>query len=699
MGNIDGPIAKAHPGIGFAELARIRDQTREIGEGALLALMNYRDAVSGGYFHLDDSDVKADKPNVPGKPSWASSATAVTYLVRSGQWPPGEVATGQPPLTSAVAAQKLIDEFVVAGVWKSAELPEDNPFTLGFALELVDILLDAGGELRPEHRQRCSEKLGKLADALRSSGDGDVMGRVSCGGEVPNSYLTDLATRVLRSWTRRPEFASAASLETLLSDAIRLQAKSSINEQMALLRAERAGSDPLRADFFELGYAVIVFAEFAETGMTPEERTLAREALAAFFAAQRPDGSWPRSRRLFTYPRYGDAYCHDFEFLGRLLRAFTSAKNLKSLYPYLGPLGTAVGRLVEQAKSLPNGGFGWASGHHGSFVYPESWSTAACFDVCGQIDRLVTDAITVTVETHLGIQRSGLDAIPRPEHFDAELLDSNIRTSPSGDPTLKEILAAHLLGPIMKERPLVEQGKRFDKGTLLSVILHGPPGTSKTTYARSIGEYIGWPLLTIDPSHLLRSGFDSIHLEIGRLFEMLEKAERVVVFFDEIDELVRDRSAASVSALSRFLTTSMLPRILKLRESRRVVFIVATNHIDTFDPAIARPGRFDLVLPVLPPTSEAKLTHKEGWPAVAATMTKFGIRTSPAYLKKLEALTYDELKQVSDKLAKSTSMTAFTKVLREAWKAGVLEADVTPRKAGTWAMLMGEQEFRTRYPH
>ncbi len=60
---------------------------------------------------------------------------------------------------------------------------------------------------------------------------------------------------------------------------------------------------------------------------------------------------------------------------------------------------------------------------------------------------------------------------------------------------------------------------------------------------------------------------------------------------------------------------------------------------------------------------------------------------------------YMPVSRISDKLAKSTSVTAFSKVLREAWKAGVLEAEVTPRRAGTWAELMGQQEFRTRYPH
>ncbi len=59
--------------------------------------------------------------------------------------------------------------------------------------------------------------------------------------------------------------------------------------------------------------------------------------------------------------------------------------------------------------------------------------------------------------------------------------------------------------------------------------------------------------------------------ELNRLFQMLEYAEYVVVFFDEIDELVRNRFSNDEEASSRFLTTAMLPKIVSLRRSRRTL--------------------------------------------------------------------------------------------------------------------------------
>jgi SpoVK/Ycf46/Vps4 family AAA+-type ATPase len=77
--------------------------------------------------------------------------------------------------------------------------------------------------------------------------------------------------------------------------------------------------------------------------------------------------------------------------------------------------------------------------------------------------------------------------------------------------------------------------------------------------------------------------------------------DRCVVLFDEIDELIQDRTSEESDPFGRFLTTSMLPKIAKLWKQRRVVFFVATNHVSRADPAITRTSRFDARIFVAPP--------------------------------------------------------------------------------------------------
>ena len=103
---------------------------------------------------------------------------------------------------------------------------------------------------------------------------------------------------------------------------------------------------------------------------------------------------------------------------------------------------------------------------------------------------------------------------------------------------------------------------------------------------------------------------DNIQSQADKLFSMLSATERVVVLLDEFDEMVRARQQGE-EVLSRFLTTAMLPKLARINEARKIVFLVATNYIGNFDIAISRRGRFDLTSEVMPPTLKANLRDGE----------------------------------------------------------------------------------------
>jgi hypothetical protein len=138
------------------------------------------------------------------------------------------------------------------------------------------------------------------------------------------------------------------------------------------------------------------------------------------------------------------------------------------------------------------------------------------------------------------------------------------------------------------------------------IIIFGPPGTGKTTFARALAAELSWGMVELGPGNFVTHGLEGVFAQGDQIFQRLLLLEDVVVFFDEIDELVTVR-AADADVRSRFLTTFMLPWIQQLHDRGRVVFIFATNHIERFDPAIKRAGRFDLVLPMGPPTGAERV--------------------------------------------------------------------------------------------
>jgi SpoVK/Ycf46/Vps4 family AAA+-type ATPase len=104
---------------------------------------------------------------------------------------------------------------------------------------------------------------------------------------------------------------------------------------------------------------------------------------------------------------------------------------------------------------------------------------------------------------------------------------------------------------------------------------------------------------------------DGIYNKVNEVFLDLSDLFGVVILFDEMDALVQSRetsngadaaAAAQLDVTQKFLTTSMLPKLLKLREQARTLFFMATNHQRDFDPAIKRAGRFDLLIPMGPPS-------------------------------------------------------------------------------------------------
>jgi len=57
----------------------------------------------------------------------------------------------------------------------------------------------------------------------------------------------------------------------------------------------------------------------------------------------------------------------------------------------------------------------------------------------------------------------------------------------------------------------------------------------------------------------------------------------------------------------------MLPKLAKLHEAARLVYFMATNFIGSFDGAIIRSGRFDLLIHLGPPSTEEKLLGAAVW--------------------------------------------------------------------------------------
>jgi ATPase family associated with various cellular activities (AAA) len=142
------------------------------------------------------------------------------------------------------------------------------------------------------------------------------------------------------------------------------------------------------------------------------------------------------------------------------------------------------------------------------------------------------------------------------------------------------------------------------KAPAWSMLLYGPPGTGKNGIAEDLAGALGFPLVTVTPSDFIRRGEAEVEARAQDIFDALGEQSDMVVLFDEIDRLILDRDSKDYRGqgdIFQLMTPSMLPKLKRLRERKRVVVVVNTNYADRIDPAAKRPGRIDQQFLVAPP--------------------------------------------------------------------------------------------------
>merc|ERR1719445_587581 len=127
------------------------------------------------------------------------------------------------------------------------------------------------------------------------------------------------------------------------------------------------------------------------------------------------------------------------------------------------------------------------------------------------------------------------------------------------------------------------------------VILYGPPGTGKTLLAKAVAHETSATFLRLVGSELIQKYAGDGPKLVRELFRVADENAPSIVFIDEIDA-VGTKRYDSTSGGEREIQRTMLELLNQLDgfDARgEVKVIMATNKIDTLDPALLRPGRID----------------------------------------------------------------------------------------------------------
>ncbi|MBN3326345.1 ATD2B protein, partial [Atractosteus spatula] len=173
-------------------------------------------------------------------------------------------------------------------------------------------------------------------------------------------------------------------------------------------------------------------------------------------------------------------------------------------------------------------------------------------------------------------------------------LDTSVRFDSVGGlshhiQALKEMVVFPMLYPEVFEKFKIQPPR--------GCLFYGPPGTGKTLVARALANECSQGDRKV--SFFMRKGADCLSKWVGEserqlrlLFDQAYLMRPSIIFFDEIDGLAPVRSSRQDQIHSSIVST-LLALMDGLDNRGEIAVIGATNRLDSIDPALRRPGRFD----------------------------------------------------------------------------------------------------------
>ncbi|KXS46269.1 MAG: transitional endoplasmic reticulum ATPase, partial [Methanohalophilus sp. T328-1] len=149
------------------------------------------------------------------------------------------------------------------------------------------------------------------------------------------------------------------------------------------------------------------------------------------------------------------------------------------------------------------------------------------------------------------------------------------------------------------------------------VILYGPPGTGKTLIARAVASESNAYFINIAGPEIMGKYYGESEERLRKIFDEAAENAPSIIFVDEVDSIAPKREDVT-GEVERRVVAQLLTLMDGMDERKQVVVIAATNRLDSIDPALRRPGRFDREIEIGVPDSEDRLEilqiHTRGMP-------------------------------------------------------------------------------------
>jgi len=170
------------------------------------------------------------------------------------------------------------------------------------------------------------------------------------------------------------------------------------------------------------------------------------------------------------------------------------------------------------------------------------------------------------------------------------------------DPKIKKELQDYAIGIACPETY-----SYYGLDPVRNLLLIGEPGCGKTISVKAMASENNFDLLVIKTSDITDMWYGESERKMQEAFNQARKISEenqrtCVLYFDEIDSIAEKRDMSHEA--TRRVMSVLLQNMDGIEKKGNVYVVASTNRIESLDPALTRPGRFDLILKVDVPKYE-----------------------------------------------------------------------------------------------
>ncbi len=173
---------------------------------------------------------------------------------------------------------------------------------------------------------------------------------------------------------------------------------------------------------------------------------------------------------------------------------------------------------------------------------------------------------------------------------------------------VKEQLRNEVLNMLARKEGMTneEQIKGMEELIPKGMIFWGPPGTGKTLFAKAMASEIGAAVTVVSGPELKSKWVGESEENLRQIFHKARQSAPAIIVFDEIDSFASARGTYTGSGVEHSMVNQLLTEMDGFHKEEMVFIVGTTNFVESLDPALLRPGRFEFHLHVPYPDNDAR---------------------------------------------------------------------------------------------